>query len=187
MKDVLNWSIDPAHSKVQFSVKHMVISTVTGEFKKYDFRLNKMEDSLESAELEFDIDPSTIDTGIGDRDNHLKSADFFDVEKYPKINFRSTEITKMGEEDYKMKGDLTIKDVTKPIEFDVTFGGQITDPWGNIRAGYSVTGTLNRFDYNLTWNNLIESGGAVVGKNVKINCEIEIVKPQEVSEEVETE
>lgn len=178
MEDVKRWSIDPAHSKVQFSVKHMVISKVTGEFNKYDFKVDNMNGSLESAVIEFDIDASTINTGISDRDKHLKSGDFFDVEKYPKIHFKSSEIKKVGEEDYKMKGNLTIKDVTKPIEFDVTYGGQVVDPWGNIRAGYNVEGTIDRFDYNLTWNNLIETGGAVVGKTVKINSDIEIVKPQ---------
>lgn len=178
MEDVKRWSIDPAHSKVQFSVKHMVISKVTGEFKKYDFRVENMNGTIESARIEFDIDPSTIDTGIGDRDTHLKSPDFFDVEKFPKIHFKSSEIKKSGEDEYTMKGDLTIKDVTKPVELKVTFGGQVVDPWGNIRAGYTVEGAIDRFDFNLTWNNLIETGGAVVGKTVKISSDIEIVKPQ---------
>ncbi len=179
MNNTNNWTIDPAHSKVQFSVRHMVISEVTGEFKSFRMNLENANDKLESGRIEFTIDASTIDTGIADRDNHLKSADFFDVEKFPEIKFRSTEIKKVDDENYKMIGALTIKDVTKPVELDVNFGGQVSDPWGNLRAGYKIQGSLNRFDYNLNWNNLIEAGGAVVGKTVKINSDIEIVKPKQ--------
>jgi polyisoprenoid-binding protein YceI len=178
MKTTKKWSVDPMHTKIQFSVKHMVIAQVTGEFKKYDLNISKMNGDIETAQVEFSIDASTVDTGIGDRDKHLKSPDFFDVEKYPEIHFQSTSIKKTDDETYKMNGNLTIKDVTKPIELKVTYGGQIVDPWGNIRSGYNIEGTINRFDFNLTWNNMIETGGAVVGKNVKINSDIEIVTPK---------
>ncbi len=178
METTKKWSVDAAHSKVQFSVKHMVIAKVTGEFTKYDLRIDRMNGDFESAVVEFNIDAKTINTGIEDRDKHLKSADFFDAEKYPVINFKSTEIKKIDDETYKMTGNLTIKNVTKPIVLTVTYGGQIVDPWGNIRAGYNIEGNINRFDYDLTWNNLIETGGAVVGKNVKINTDIEIVAPK---------
>jgi len=178
METTKKWSVDTTHSKVQFSVKHMVIAQVTGEFQKYDLNINKMNGSFESAEVEFSIDTDTINTGIEDRDKHLKSADFFDVGKFRKIYFKSTSIKKVDDETYKMTGDLTIKNVSKPIELTVSFGGQIVDPWGNIRAGYNIEGTINRFDYDLTWNNLIETGGAVVGKKVKINTDIEIVTPK---------
>ncbi len=179
MSNTNNWSLDPAHSKVQFSVRHLVISEVAGEFKSFRLNIEKPDDSLESAKVELTIDTSSIDTGIADRDNHLKSADFFEAEKFPEIRFKSTEIKKVDDENYKMKGALTIKDVTKPIELDVNFGGQIVDPWGNYRAGYRIQGSLNRFDFNLNWNNLIETGGAVVGKTVKINSDIEIFKPKQ--------
>lgn len=171
-----NWSIDTAHSKVSFSVKHMVISEVAGHFNSYELKTDNLIDSLENSSLEFSIDTSSIETGISDRDNHLKSADFFDAEKFPKIIFRSTEIKKVDDESFKAKGNLQIKDVTKPIELNVNYGGQIVDPWGNLRAGYNIQGGINRFDFNLNWNNLIEAGGAIVGKNVKININIEIVQ-----------
>jgi len=137
--------------------------------------INNMNGSLESAEVEFSIDAGTVNTGMEDRDKHLKSPDFFDVEKFPKIYFKSTSIKKVDDETYKMMGDLTIKKLTKPVELTVTYGGQIVDPWGNLRAGYNIEGSINRFDYDLTWNNLIETGGAVVGKNVKIITDIELV------------
>ena len=175
MKATKKWSVDATHSKVQFSVKHMVIAQVTGEFKKYDLNINNMNGSLESAEVEFSINAGTVNTRMEDRDKHLKSPDFFDVEKFPKIYFKSTSIKKVDDETYKMMGDLTIKNVTKPVELTVTYGGQIVDPWGNLRAGYNIEGSINRFDYDLTWNNLIETGGAVVGKNVKISTDIELV------------
>lgn len=175
METTKKWSVDTTHSKVQFSVKHMVIAQVTGEFNKYDLSINKMNGDFESAEVELTIDTSTVNTGIEDRDKHLKSSDFFDVEKFPKMYFKSTDIKKIDDETYKMTGNLTIKNVTKPVELTVTYGGQIVDPWGNIRAGYNIEGTINRFDYDLIWNNLIETGGAVVGKNVKISSDIEII------------
>ncbi len=175
METTKKWSVDTTHSKVQFSVKHMVIAQVTGEFSKYDLSINKMNGDFESAEVELTIDTATVNTGIEDRDKHLKSSDFFDVEKFPKMYFKSTDIKKIDDETYKMTGNLTIKNVTKPVELTVTYGGQIVDPWGNIRAGYNIEGTINRFDYDLTWNNLIETGGAVVGKNVKISSDIEII------------
>ena len=175
MEATKKWSVDATHSKVQFSVKHMVIAQVTGEFKKYDLNINNMNGSLESAEVEFSINAGTVNTRMEDRDKHLKSPDFFDVEKFPKIYFKSTSIKKVDDETYKMMGDLTIKKLTKPVELTVTYGGQIVDPWGNLRAGYNIEGSINRFDYDLTWNNLIETGGAVVGKNVKIITDIELV------------
>ena len=169
------WSLDPTHTKIQFSARHMVITQVTGQFKKYDLNV-KASDEFLDAEVELDVDINSIDTGNPDRDNHLKSADFFEAEKYPKMVFKSSEVEKIGDTEYKLKGDLTIKDVTKPIELDVEFGGKIKDPWGKERAGFTVTGKVNRFDYGLQWNALMETGGAVVGKEIKITCDVEIVK-----------
>ena len=179
MEKLNNWSVDTVHSKVNFSVRHMVIAEVTGHFNAYELKSENLNGNLENSSLEFSIDTSSIETGISDRDNHLKSADFFDAEKFPHIKFKSTEIKKIDDESFKVKGDLTIKDVTKPVELAVNYGGQIVDPWGNLRAGYNVTGNINRFDFNLNWNNLIEAGGAIVGKNVKINIDIEIFKPKQ--------
>jgi polyisoprenoid-binding protein YceI len=179
MEKLKDWSVDTAHSKVNFSVRHMVISEVTGHFNVYELKSESLNGNLENSSLEFSIDASSIDTGMSDRDKHLKSADFFDAEKYPRITFSSSEIKKIDDESYKVKGDLTIKNVTKHVELDVNYGGQIVDPWGNLRAGYNITGNINRFDFNLNWNNLIEAGGAIVGKNVKINIDIEIFKPKQ--------
>ena len=170
-----NWALDPTHSKIQFSARHMVITQVTGHFNKYDLNVNASDDFLD-ADVELTVDINSIDTGNIDRDNHLKSADFFDAEKYPKMVFKSGEVEKVGDTEYKLKGDLTIKGVTKPIELGVEFGGKIKDPWGKERAGFTVTGKVNRFDYGLQWNALMETGGAVVGKDIKITCDVEVVK-----------
>ncbi|MEJ2616016.1 MAG: YceI family protein [Ignavibacteriaceae bacterium] len=171
-----SWKIDEVHSKIRFSVKHMVIAEVEGQFNKFDFNLINEEEDFSSSQVELTIDANSIDTRNNDRDNHLRSSDFFNVENFPTIKFKSTLVKKINDEKYKMLGNLTIKDNTNPIELDVTYGGQIRDPWGNTRAGFNVKGSLNRFDYGLKWNNLIETGGAVVGKNININCDIEVVK-----------
>lgn len=169
------WSLDPAHSKVQFSARHMIISEVTGHFNNFEVNVKAGEDFADS-EIEVSIDVNSIDTGIGDRDNHLKSPDFFEAEKFPKIIFKGTKVEKVNDEKYKLYGDFTIRDITKPIELDVFYGGTIKDPWGKTRAGFKVTGSVNRFDYDLKWNALIETGGAVVGKTINISCDVELVK-----------
>lgn len=170
------WTLDPAHTKVQFSVRHLIISEVAGKFNNFSLEVNNANSDFSQADITLTIEAKSIDTGITDRDNHLRSADFFDVEKFDKIIFKSTSIKKIDDEKYKLYGNLTIKDITKPFEFDVEYGGQIVDPWGLTRAGFKVTGSLNRFDYNLQWNALMETGGAVVGKNIKLVGDIEITK-----------
>lgn len=169
------WLLDKSHTKIQFSARHMIISEVTGHFSDYELKMNA-DDGFEDAEVELDVNTASIDTGITDRDNHLKSADFFDVEKFPKMVFKSRKTEKLNEGKFKVTGDLTIKDVTKPIDLDVTYGGTIKDPWGNIRAGFRLQGTVNRFDYGLKWNALMETGGAVVSKNINITCDVEVTK-----------
>jgi polyisoprenoid-binding protein YceI len=121
---------------------------------------------------------SSIDTNTTDRDNHLRSADFFDTEKFPTINFVSKSMTKVSDEDYKLNGDITIKGITRPIEFKVNYGGQLVDPWGYTRAGFTIEGAIDRFDFGLNWNSLLETGGAVVAKTVKLQAEIELVSPK---------
>jgi len=169
------WTLDKAHSKIQFFARHLIISEVAGHFNSFDINFAKGE-SLTDGEVEATIDVKGIDTGITDRDNHLKSADFFDAEKFPQIKFKSSKIEKLNDEQYKFTGDLTIKNITKPFVFDVSFGGQIKDPWGMQRSGFKATGTLNRFDYDLKWNILMETGGAVVGKNINITIDAEFTK-----------
>ncbi|MDP4115643.1 MAG: YceI family protein [Bacteroidota bacterium] len=170
------WNIDPAHSRIQFSVRHMVISEVIGNFKVFDLKMKSSEEDFSESEIEFNIDVNSIDTGIPDRDAHLKSDDFFGADKYETISFKSSSLKKLNDEQYKLIGNLTIRNITKPIELDVELGGIITDPWGNERAGFSIRGTISRFDYDLKWNSLIETGGAVVSKNVKIICDVEVIK-----------
>ena len=169
------WTLDKSHTKIQFSARHLIISEVTGHFNNYDVKFSSDDDFTET-DVEAIIEVNSIDTGITDRDNHLKSADFFDAETYPQIIFKGTKIEKIDEESFKLYGDFTIKNITKPIELDVTYGGTIKDPWGKTRAGFKIQGRINRFDYDLKWNALMETGGAVVGKKINIVCDVEIVK-----------
>ena len=170
------WNLDKAHTRIQFSARHMIISHVAGDFKKYDLKMKTKSEDFADSDIEFTIDATSIDTGVPDRDTHLRSEDFFGAENFKEIRFVKKSIEKIDEEKYKMKGDLRIRDITKTIDLDVTFGGMIMDPYGNLRAGFNVSGSLNRFDYGLKWNALIETGGAVVGKTISINCDVEIVK-----------
>ncbi|HEX2866420.1 MAG TPA: YceI family protein [Ignavibacteriales bacterium] len=170
------WNIDKSHTRIQFTARHMVIAHVAGEFKDYNLKMRVNSESFQDSEIEFTINAQSIDTGIADRDAHLKSEDFFGAENYKEIRFVKRSIEKLDEENYKMRGDLTIRDITKPIDLDVTFGGLITDPYGNLRAGFNVKGSLDRFEYGLKWNALIETGGAVVGKTININCDVEVIR-----------
>jgi len=170
------WNFDIAHSKISFNVTHLVISEVTGHFSSFTGKVVSKSDDFVNSEIYFEIDAKSINTDNESRDNHLRSADFFDVEKYPKIIFKSKSFTKVKGNKYKLVGDFTMKDVTKTITLDVVYGGTIKDPWGNTKAGFKISGEVNRFDYNLKWNNLLETGGAVVGKTVKINCFVELTK-----------
>lgn len=170
------WTLDKTHTRIQFSARHMVIAHVAGEFKDYDLKMRTKSENFADSDIEFTINASSIDTGVADRDTHLKSEDFFGAETFKEIRFVKRSIEKIDDEKYKMRGDLTIRDITKPIDLDVTFGGRIMDPYGNLRAGFNVKGSLNRFEYGLKWNALIETGGAVVGKTININCDVEIVK-----------
>ncbi|WP_144480089.1 YceI family protein [Cytobacillus oceanisediminis] len=168
------WTVDQAHSAIGFEVKHMMVSKVKGHFDSYtaDVEAADLTD-LTTASIAFKIDVASIDTRNEDRENHLKSADFFDVEKYPTIDFKSTSITRDGD-DYKVTGDLTIKDVTKPVTFDVEFGGKGTNPWGVEVYGFEAETKINREEFGLTWNAALETGGVLVGKDIKIKVELEV-------------
>ena len=168
------WTVDQAHSTVGFEVKHMMVSKTKGQFKSYttDVEAADLSD-LTTATIAFKFDVASIDTNSEDRDNHLKSGDFFDVENYPSIDFTSTSITKDGD-DYKVTGDLTIKDVTKSVTFDVEYGGKGKNPWGVDVYGFEAEAKINREDFGLTWNAALETGGVLVGKDVKIKVELEL-------------
>lgn len=169
------WSIDPTHTEVQFKVKHLVISTVTGFFKKFSGSVESNGDDFDGAAVNFSLDVNSIDTNQADRDNHLKSPDFFAAEQHPTIDFSGT-LVKREESEYKLAGELTIRGTKKPIEFIATFGGTMVDPWGNTKAGFEINGKINRKEYGLTWNALTESGGMVVSEDVKIHINTELAK-----------
>ena len=169
------WVLDPMHSEVQFKVKHLVISTVTGTFKVVEGSLNTTTEDFSAADVEFSIDVNSIDTNQTDRDNHLKSADFFNAEEFPAIKFKSTSFSKAGD-DYKLEGNLTIKDITKPVSLAVEFGGIATDFYGNIKAGFEVTGKINRKEFGLVWDGITEAGSIVVGEDIKLAINVQFAK-----------
>lgn len=171
----LTWQIDPVHSEIQFRVKHMVVSTVTGKFDRFDATVETQGDSLDEVKVRFTAETASVNTGTAQRDEHLRSDDFFNAEKFPELQFISTAFSKADGDNYHMSGELTIRDVTKPIALQVEFGGEIKDPYGNRRRGFTVTGKVSRKAYGLKYNALIESGGAVVGDEIKINCHVEFI------------
>ena len=170
---LLQGVIDPSHSRVQFKVKHLMISNVLGSFKEFEGKASMVENYFSSAIVSFSINTASIDTEAADRDTHLKSVDFFDVENYPKIEFEGKGMTQKDEENYELKGQLTIKGISKPVTLSVEFGGLMTDPWGNKKAGFSVTGEINRKDWGMVWNAALETGGVLVSDKVKILCDVE--------------
>jgi len=170
-----NWSIDPTHSTVGFKVKHMMFTNVSGIFETYDATIISDEGDFSNATIEFSADIASINTHNTDRDNHLKSADFFDAENNPKLTFKVSSFEKAGN-DYEIAGDLTIKGVTKFVKFPAEFSGLMTDPWGNTKAGLNISGKINRKDWGLTWNAALETGGVLVGEEVKLDIELQLLK-----------
>lgn len=169
------WKLDPAHSEVTFQVKHMMITNVRGFLKDYTVEVKAEDESFTNAEIFFSGKMDSISTGNEQRDQHLRSAEFFDVENNPEITFKSTSYQQVADNNYKLEGDVTIKDTTKPITLDVTFGGIQKDPYGNEKAGFSIQGKINRKDFGLKWNTILENGGVMVGDDVKISCEIQLI------------
>ncbi len=171
------WNIDPVHSNAQFKVKHMMISNVRGEFSAVTGSLKFDSADIARSQVEASIDAGTISTKDAQRDAHLKSADFFDVEKFPALTFKSTRVTKSGEGELKVAGDLTIHGVTRSVVFEVEGpSAPMKDPWGNTRVGLSATTRINRKDFGLTWNAALETGGILVGEEVTINLDIQFIK-----------
>lgn len=170
------YKIDPAHSDITFKVKHLMISTVSGNFQKYDATLEADKEDLSDAKVEFEADVDSLDTKNEQRDGHLKGDDFFNAEQFPKLTFKSTGIKKLSDEDYTLSGDLTIRDVTKPVELKVEYNGQVTDPWGNVRLGFEITGKINRKEYGLKWTAVTEAGGLVLADDVKLVLNVEMIK-----------
>lgn len=175
MATLTKWVLDPMHSEVQFKVKHLVISTVTGSFKSFEGSLETENEDFTGADINFSLDVNSVDTNQTQRDEHLKGADFFDAEKYPKITFKSTSFTKNGD-DYKLVGDLTIKDITKPVTLAVEHGGTAGDFYGNTKAGFEITGKVNRKEFGLTWDGVTEAGSIVVGEDIKLIINVQFAK-----------
>lgn len=174
--DKIIWKLDPVHSEVAFQVKHMMITNVRGVLKNYTVEVTSDDEKFSNADIFFSGKTDSIDTGNTQRDEHLRSADFFDAEKKPEITFKSTGYKKVSDNSYKLEGDLTIKEITKKISLDVEFGGVQKDPQGNTKAGFSITGKINRKDFGLNWNTVLETGGMLVSDDVKIACEIQLTK-----------
>lgn len=168
------WVLDATHSELLFKVKHLMISNVKGEFRKFTAEIDG--DDFTKSPIKVTIEAGSVFTNEENRDGHLKSADFFDIEKYPEISFVGSSFTKKGDDQYQLTGNLTIKGISKEISLDVEFGGINKDPWGNEKAGFSVSGKINRKDWSLNWNAALETGGVLVSEEVKINAEVQFVK-----------
>lgn len=172
----MNWQIDNAHSHISFRVRHMMISRVRGEFTEFDGTIDFDENNPEQTDVEVSIDAASIDTREEDRDEHLRSEDFLHVEKYPTIDFRSKHVNLIDEENAKLVGDLTIRGETNEVELDVSYQGMAQSPWGTMSAGFAATTTINRKEWGLTWNQALETGGFLVGDELTVDIELELVK-----------
>lgn len=168
------WNIDPTHSEVAFKVKHLVISTVTGYFRKFEGHAEASAEDFSGASVTFSLDVDSIDTNQSDRDQHLKSADFFDVATFPTISFAGNLLNQGG--DYQLVGALTLKGITKEVSLEVTYGGTVTDPYGQTKAGFEIDGKLNRKDFGLTWSAITEAGSVVVSDQVRLQFSVQLVK-----------
>ncbi|MDB5054456.1 MAG: YceI family protein [Bacilli bacterium] len=172
------WQVDSTHSSIDFTIKHMMIAKVKGTFNTFTAEIEADLADLTSASIRFTVDASSIDTRNTDRDNHLRSADFFEVEKYPEISFKSTHIKKTGDGEYDVTGDVTLHNVTRAETFSIVFEGAGKDPWGNEKVGFSGQGKIKRSDYGLTYNAVLETGGVLISDDIKLAIEIEASKQQ---------
>ncbi|MGZ5189467.1 MAG: YceI family protein [Flavisolibacter sp.] len=178
----INWKVDPAHSEILFKVKHLMITTVTGSFKSFDLEVETETENFNTAKsIEFTADVDSINTNNVQRDAHLISADFFDGENHKQIKFTGRKY-EGNEDEAKLQGDLTIKGVTKPISLNLEFSGTVVDPYGQLKAGFTITGKISRKDFGLTWSAITEAGQVVVGDEIKIQAEIQLIKQAETDE-----
>ncbi len=177
-----DYTIDTTHSHVMFKIKHLAISTVTGRFDTFKGEFSFDPENFEKAGGWVTIETASINTDVDDRDKHLRSEDFFHVEKYPTMRFESTAVERVDDKHFKLIGNLEMHGVTKPVTLDVEYAGMVKDPWGNTRVAFNAEGKLNRKDYGLTWNKLLETGGLVVGEEVRIVLEIQAIQKKENNE-----
>lgn len=171
-----NWNIDTSHSAIHFSVRHMVVSKTRGRFTKFSGQIAFDPDQPEKSSVQVTIEPASLDTADAQRDAHLRSADFFDVDKFPQATFKSTKVIDLGGDKYQVEGDLTVHGVTRPVVLDAVFEGSAKDPWGGERAGFAGVASLDRRDFGLVWNKALETGGVLVGDKVELTLEVEAVK-----------
>lgn len=174
------WSLDSMHSELGFKIKHLMISNVSGSFSKLDVQTETTAEDFSDARVVATVDVSSINTNNSQRDEHLRNADFFEAEKYPQIVFKSTKVTKVDSDSFILEGDLTIREITQPVKLSVEYNGIAKDPWGNLKAGFTVSGKINRKDFGITYNAAMETGGVLLGDEVKIHAEIQLVKQVEV-------
>jgi len=170
------WILDPTHSEIGFKVKHMMFTNVSGKFDAIEATIDTDGDDFTNAQIAFSAETTSVNTGNADRDNHLRSADFFDAEKFPKITFHADGFVKKSGEDFTLTGDLTLHGVTKTITLDAEYGGLLQDPWGNTKAAFSIIGKINRKDWGLNWNAALETGGLLVSEEVRFAIELQFVK-----------
>jgi polyisoprenoid-binding protein YceI len=173
------WSLDPTHSELGFKIKHLMITNVSGNFNKFEVVAETPTDDFKDGNVNVDIQVDSINTNNVQRDEHLRNADFFEAEKFPNITFRSTKIEKVDDENYHITGDLTIKETTKSVKLSAEYSGVNRDPWGNTKAGFSLNGKINRKDFGISYNATLETGGVMLGEELKINGEIQLVKQLE--------
>jgi polyisoprenoid-binding protein YceI len=173
--DAVEWKLDPSHTSIGFSVPHLVVSSVDGRFKEATAKINLDDADVTKSEVAVEINAASIDTGDAKRDDHLKGPDFFDAKKFPKLSFKSTKVAKSGA-GYKLSGNLTIRDVTKPVTLDATLSAPVKTPWGNQARAAKLTGKIKRSEFGLKWNKALEAGGFVVGEDVTINVSAEVTK-----------
>ncbi len=172
------YKIDPSHSEIHFKVKHLMITNVTGSFSKFDATLTADKEDFADAVISFEADVASVSTNNEQRDGHLLSDDFFNAEKYPKLAFASTGIEKTSDDEFKLTGNLTIRDITKPVVLNVTYGGTMTDPYGQTKAGFEIDGKINRKDFGLSWSAITEAGGIVVSDEVRLFLNVQMIKQQ---------
>jgi polyisoprenoid-binding protein YceI len=173
----IKWALDPSHSEIGFKVKYLMITNVKGVFKDFSASVRTTGGDFTTADIEFSLDPASIDTGAADRDNHLRSSEFFDVEKYGRLSFSGKKAEKADSKGkYVLKGELLIKGITRPVKLNVEFSGVMKDPWGNEKAGYTIKGKINRKEWGLNWNTALEAGGFLLSDYVSISCDVQLVK-----------
>ncbi len=170
------WNIDPSHSEIQFKVKHMMITNVTGQFNQYRASMESSREDFNDSVISFEADVNSITTYNEQRDGHIKSDDFFNAEKFPLVKFSSTSFKKTGDDKYELTGNITIRDIIKEIKLIAEYGGTMTDPYGQVKAGFELSGKINRKDFNLKWNAVTETGGIVLADEVKLHLAVQMVK-----------